>query len=265
MLFDFDDILIEPEVYTSITSRSQINILDEKMMLPIFAAPMDTVVSKENSYEFASRGIYSILPRKSEYNVGEVSTDHKTWFSYGLSDFNHLFIDNHVKIKNEQNIFVLIDIANGHMKTVKEAVKKAKEIYGKSMVLMVGNCANPLTFLFLAQAGADYVRMGIGNGCFIPGSTIRTDKGLIPIESINKNDYVLTHKNRFKKVLDIFIYDKDEIITYINGVGSTGNHEYYVIDKKHADIVNDENLDSYAKWIPAELLDENNHLLVELQ
>ena len=262
MLFDFDDLLIEPEMHTSIRSRKQVNILDEKMMLPLFTAPMDTVISQDNIKLFASHGIYSIMPRKSEYAPDDISTDYKTWFSYGLDDFNKLFLDNHIKVKEGEKMFVLIDIANGHMKEVKESVERAKDVYGRSLVLMVGNCANPLTFLSLAQAGADYVRMGIGNGCFVPGSTIRTDKGLIPIESIRKNDYVLTHKNRFRKVLDIFIYDKDESITYINGVGSTNNHEYYVIDKEHADIVNDENIDCYTKWIPAELLDESKHLLV---
>jgi len=265
MLFDFDDLLIEPEMHTSIRSRKQVNILDEKMMLPLFTAPMDTVISQDNIKLFASHGIYSIMPRKSEYTPDDISTDYKTWFSYGLDDFNKLFLDNHIKVKEGEKMFVLIDIANGHMKEVKESVERAKDVYGRSLVLMVGNCANPLTFLSLAQAGADYVRMGIGNGCFVPGSTIRTDKGLIPIESIRKNDYVLTHKNRFRKVLDIFIYDKEESITYINGVGSTDNHEYYVIDKEHADIVNDENIDFYAKWIPAELLDESKHLLVELE
>lgn len=164
MLFDFDDLLIEPEMHTSIRSRKQVNILDEKMMLPLFTAPMDTVISTGNNKLFSSRGIYSVMPRKSEYAPDDISTDYKTWFSYGLDDFNKLFLDNHIKVKVGEKMFVLIDIANGHMKEVKESVERSKGIYGRSLVLMVGNCANPLTFLSLAQAGADYVRMGIGNG-----------------------------------------------------------------------------------------------------
>jgi IMP dehydrogenase/GMP reductase len=164
MLFDFDDLLIEPEMHTSIRSRKQVNVLDEKMMLPVFTAPMDTVISEKNRKIFSSHGIYSVIPRKSHYIQEDISTDYKTWISYGLDDFNELFLKKPMVINTGEKIFALIDIANGHMRVVKESVERAKEIYGHSMVIMVGNCANPLTFLSLSQSGADYVRMGIGNG-----------------------------------------------------------------------------------------------------
>jgi IMP dehydrogenase/GMP reductase len=164
MLFDFDDILIEPGVHTSVKSRKQVNILDEKMMLPIFTAPMDTVVSEKNKDVFLSNLIYSVLPRKLNCTQEDTSTDYKTWISYGLDDFNRIFLEKPIDIKTGEKIFALIDIANGHMNGIKEALEKAKVIYGRSIVLMVGNCANPKTFLSLSRAGADYIRMGIGNG-----------------------------------------------------------------------------------------------------
>jgi hypothetical protein len=164
MLFDFDDILIEPEIHTSIRSRKKIDPLDEKRMLPLFTAPMDTVISEENSGIFSKNKIYSIIPRKKEVDPSYFSTDHKVWFSYSLDDFKKVFIDNKISVEPGKNIYALIDVANGHMDIVKDLVKESKEIYGRTLVLMVGNCANPMTFLSLAQAGADYVRMGIGNG-----------------------------------------------------------------------------------------------------
>jgi hypothetical protein len=263
MLFDFDDILIEPELITSIMSRKTVDVTDEKHMLPLFTAPMDTVVDETNSEIFNSLGIYSIIPRKKEIPADYYSTDYKVWYSYGLDDFKKVFIDNFVRINPQDKVYALIDVANGHMDVVKELCQDSKKIYGRQLVLMVGNCANPMTFLSLAQAGADYVRMGIGNGCFIPGSLVQTKSGTIPIEEIQIGDYVLTHKNRYMRVDETFIYERDEVITYINGEGSTGNHEYYVIDKKYKDIINDGNLEEYAEWIPAELLDESNHLLIE--
>ena len=165
MLFDFDDILIEPELHTSIRSRKSVDVFDEKQMLPLFTAPMDTVIDKTNYQVFQENKIYGIIPRlPSGYNKDYYSTDYKTWYSYGLDDFKETFIDNHINLKLGEKAYALIDIANGHMDIVKELVEGSKKIYGRSLVLMVGNCANPLTFLSLSQSGADYVRMGIGNG-----------------------------------------------------------------------------------------------------
>ena len=171
MLFDFDDILIEPEIHTSIRSRKKIDHLDEKRMLPLFTAPMDTVISEENSSIFSKNKIYSIIPRKISVDPTYFSTDHKVWFSYSLDDFQKVFINNKITVDQGVNIYALIDVANGHMDIVKDLVKQSKEIYGRTLVLMVGNCANPMTFLSLAQAGADYVRMGIGNGCLTTEQT----------------------------------------------------------------------------------------------
>jgi IMP dehydrogenase/GMP reductase len=187
MLFDFDDILIEPELHTSINSRKKVDILEEKQMLPLFTAPMDTVISEENCTIFSDHKIYSILPRKANPLQTDFSTDHKVWFSYGLEDFKRIFIDNPIEIHPKDRLYALIDIANGHMRIVKDLLVQAKEIYGRQIVLMVGNCANPLTYLSLAQAGADYVRMGIGNGagCL---TTVQTGVGY-PMASLIHDTY----------------------------------------------------------------------------
>lgn len=166
MLFDFDDILIEPEIHTSISSRKQVNPFDEKGFLPLFTAPMDTVVDDKNYHIFQDYGIYSIIPRKSEYNIKEnpYSDNFRIWRAYGLNDFKRIFIENHIEVKEGDKLYALIDVANGHMNVVRDLVKLSKAIYGNSLVLMVGNCANPMTYLSLSQEGADYIRMGIGNG-----------------------------------------------------------------------------------------------------
>jgi IMP dehydrogenase/GMP reductase len=160
MLFDFDDVLIEPEIHTGIRSRKEVDPFDEKKMLPLFTAPMDTVIGEGNYELFNRNGIYSIIPRENK----EYSKDYKKWKAYGLDDFEEVFIKNRVEVNLCESLFVLIDIANGHMSIVKDLLEKSKEIYGRQITIMVGNCANPMTYLSLAQSGADYVRMGIGNG-----------------------------------------------------------------------------------------------------
>jgi IMP dehydrogenase/GMP reductase len=200
MLFDFDDILIEPEMHTGILSRKKVDVFDEKQMLPLFTAPMDTVISMENCDFFNHERIYGIIPRKLNYELTDISKDYKMWFSYGLDDFKRLFIDNKANIDLGEKAYALIDIANGHMKIVKELVEQSKEIYGRSLVIMVGNCANPITFLSLSQAGADYVRMGIGNGagCL---TTVQTGVGYPMASLIHETAKIQQERNLSTKIV----------------------------------------------------------------
>ena len=158
-LFDFDDVLLMPQAITRINSRSEIYPFDNKGGLPLFTAPMDTVVNSHNAHYFKEQCINVILPRTPETNL-HPKTSFSEWVSYGLEQFKQAFMD-----MDQLGInYVLIDVANGHMPAVLELTKKSKEKYGDSLVLMVGNVANPETYALLSNAGADYVRIGIGNG-----------------------------------------------------------------------------------------------------
>jgi len=54
-----------------------------------------------------------------------------------------------------------VDVANGFNETVKNVIKKLKIL---DVDIMAGNVCNPEGFDFLCQAGADCIRVGIGNG-----------------------------------------------------------------------------------------------------
>lgn len=167
VLFDLDDILIQPTTNTKINSRGEVSTVDDINMLPLFAAPMDTVVDESNYKLFNDVGIYTIIPRKPHdfYTKDYISFDRRRWFAYGLSDFKLCFIDNIQKPKSIfEKMYALIDIANGHMELLLELVEEAKSFYGDHLVLMVGNVANPQTYVNLSNAGADYIRCGVGNG-----------------------------------------------------------------------------------------------------
>jgi len=159
--FDFDDLLIVPSASSSVSSRKDVNVYDENGMLPLFTAPMDTVVGLDNLDIFKNNKIYPIIPRtiKPTFGYNEFHKKFKdNWTSIGLSEFEYLSMP----IGDEKCL--LVDIANGHMRKLTELVKKAKSSYGDKLQLMVGNVANPETYKLLSEAGADYVRIGIGNG-----------------------------------------------------------------------------------------------------
>ena len=159
-MLDFNDVLIKPETTTDIVSRSDINPFDENMNLPLFTAPMDTVVDSSNAHLFSSNYINVCLPR------GEQDPDKSFYLSYSLNEFKKMFLEDD-NVKEEVLTYgrkVLIDTANGHTQEMVDVVKKAKELYGNKLSLMVGNIANPDTYIELSEAGADLIRVGIGNG-----------------------------------------------------------------------------------------------------
>lgn len=160
VMLDFNDILIKPKVITNIISRSDINPFYDDYKLPLITAPMDTVVNGDNAHLFNSSGLNICLPR------GEENDDRTFFKSYSLNQFKLHFLDN-PSVVIEILAFsrkVLIDTANGHIQEMLDAIKKAKDLYGDKLTIMVGNIANPKTYVQLSEAGADYIRVGIGNG-----------------------------------------------------------------------------------------------------
>lgn len=153
--FDFDDVLICPKDQTNIRSRyvdvNPYYEINGKEMLPLFTAPMDTVVNLKNLKVFKDNKINVVLPR----TIGKYSRVGNTFNSFGLNDdlgslgpFKH----------------VLLDVANGHMSSVLAWCAKLKSV-NKDAVIMAGNIANPKTFKIYCESGViDYARVGIGNG-----------------------------------------------------------------------------------------------------
>lgn len=196
MLFDFDDILIEPTSLSPIRSRKEINPKYDDSYYPLMTAPMDTVISEKNQHLFKQLGIFPVLPRSYKFDSVDLSDSHFT--SYGLDEFNFMFLDNPIR-KIDKPIKVLIDVANGHMEALYNSAKKAKENYGDKMILMVGNVANPLTFEKYCEIGVDYVRIGIGNGggCL---TTVQTGVGY-PMASLIEHCHLIknTPEKKYNK------------------------------------------------------------------
>ena len=62
VLYSYNDVMIEPAVLSEINSRSECNPF-KSGVLPIFTAPMSTVVNEKNYGIFKKNGIIPIMPR----------------------------------------------------------------------------------------------------------------------------------------------------------------------------------------------------------
>ena len=69
-------------------------------------------------------------------------------------------VDALIKVKTD---VIVVDTAHGHSQGVFDTVKKIKEKYPDSQII-AGNVATPEGVRFLAEAGADCVKVGIGPG-----------------------------------------------------------------------------------------------------
>ena len=156
MQYSLNEICLLPSATpTDITSRKQVNPFDENGNLPIFVAPMTSVLNENNYKIFADKGVIPILPR----NCTETRDIAEVWHSYSLQEFESI-IDSS---KDYNGYHILIDVANGHMRKIYDLVKKAKEKW-PNIVIMIGNIANPAIYYKCCDAGVDYVRVGIGGG-----------------------------------------------------------------------------------------------------
>lgn len=215
---DFHDLRVKPSIISDISSRKEINPFylnkDLEKYLPIFTAPMDTVIDNKNFEIFKKNKIHTIIPRgeKQDFSISSEAM----FNALSLQEFKKIFIDsleNNYKLCENDNInYILIDMANGHMRELINVVKIAKEEYKEKLVLMVGNIANPKTFEEFCKIGVDYLRIGIGNGnaCL---TTKQTTIGY-PMASLINECYKIKEKNNYitKIVADGGMKDFSDII-----------------------------------------------------
>jgi len=258
--FDFKDITIVPEKLSFIESRKEVNSRNSNGLLPIMVSPMDTVIDSNNCDTFIKNNLCVCLPRGVNHHSPNI------FHSISLDDFENMVNWYSDEFVYDEPTYILVDIANGHMNKLhnlcNEFVKNKKLENHK---LMVGNVANPETFKLLCEIGVDYVRVGIGGGCFIDGSKVTTEDGYKDIEKIKIGDRVLTHTGEFREVLGVKrIEYNTELIRINDNITCTPDHRFYVLNRKFIDIVNDENIHNLCEWVSAEDLRENSeYLLIE--
>lgn len=199
--YSYDDITICPAVVSPISHRSECSPLLKSGYLPIFAAPMSTVVDIINYPWFKDNHIFPILPRTMKHSLS-VRLEYASsgnWAAFSLSEFIDNFTWSQGMPYKGIPYTVLIDIANGHMEELFNAVKKAKDVWDDKLTIMIGNVANPETYVRCCECGADYVRFSIGSGF---GCLTSSQTGIhYPIASLINEAYLV--KKRYAVSHDI--------------------------------------------------------------
>jgi IMP dehydrogenase len=273
----FDDVLIRP-TYTEVLSRSypvtETNVAGLSLKIPMISSPMDSITGHVMAIEMSRLGGLGVVHRfmPIDDQISELSkiidyeeendVEVRKVFAIGVGDDE---VERAIRLMECGVDSFVIDVANGHSPNVRNMIKKLRDENGsETLSIIAGSIATGDGYKYLADSGANAVRVGIGGGCFVPGTETLTIKGPKPIEDVSVGDLVLTHTGSWKEVIDTMQFARDEEIVSVNGVQCTKNHEFYVIKKQDKHLVREDNIHDYALWVEADHLNDKDYLLIKL-
>ena len=155
--YGYNDLTVVPAVSSSVSSRKECNPFNTDGNLPIFTAPMSSVINENNIQIWEANKIIPIIPRSVNFEdrIKYFNDEKFRWVAVSMAEFTDLFIlKNPVTYLNYRTteFFVLIDVANGHMESLYDICNTAHELadkYGYTLHLMIGNIANPETYDYI--------------------------------------------------------------------------------------------------------------------
>lgn len=238
--YSYNDITIIPSVISNISSRSECNPFIDQIdnWLPIFTAPMASVVNEDNLDDFIKNGIVPIIPRNIDIERRKYLINKKQWVALSLKEFEDLFITNVEDRQGDSNThyFICVDIANGHMNSLYTKCVMAKQFAGQlgyKLTIMTGNIANPETYKWICNFNKlckssiiDYIRVGIGggSGCITTSNvSIHYPQASLIDECYNIKQNLKTIKNHLGEIL----YDP-EYFPKIVADGGIRNYDHVI-------------------------------------
>jgi hydrogenase maturation factor len=270
--YSYKDIVLQP-AYSEVRSRSKLDasveFLGRRFESAAIPANMKCTVDFKKAKELSEAGYFYVLHRFYDYeDILDWMVENKDMrtisISIGVNKKDYDFIDEIIK-RNIGVDFITIDVAHGHHILVKHMITY---INNKLRVnIIAGNVGTYQAAKDLYDWGADAVKVGLsmGKSCLHPDMLIKTNDGYKRISEISIGDYVLTHRGDYKCVEDVIQNINTEEMLEINGVVCTKTHEFYIIDKCNESLIKDDSdILKYGKWLTAEEIDEEQHLVIEL-
>lgn len=167
----FDDVLLVPG-YNGIKSRQNVTtnvaVQSKTFELPLISSNMDTITELAMARFMAGQGAMAILHRfmTIEQNVAmfkKLSAKEKshTGISIGLGNDG---LERAEALTAAGAEIVCVDVAHGHSKEVNRSIRSLREKHGDGLLIIAGNVATYAGADYLAAAGADVIKVGIGSG-----------------------------------------------------------------------------------------------------
>lgn len=217
----FDDVLLVPGL-SAVKSRSDVNTVTEfcgmDLDVPVLTAPMDTVTGIDMALAARKGGGLGILHRYMDPGLvlGALRTDRKAIVpSVGVQSED---LDKALIYVDAGAEFISVDIAHGHSELMRDFIVKLKRARPWVRVI-AGNVATAEGFDYLAEAGADAVRVGVGSGCFAAKTRILMANGRYKnIEDVKIHDRVINTNGQPVEVVGVKFSGIKEVCSYKNNI-----------------------------------------------
>ena len=184
----YDDVNIVPK-YSELEHRSDCNLNTKitknvELKIPVVSSPMDTITELDMAWKLSHLGgigfIHRFMDIEKQSELVASMGDLKVGAAVGVT--GDWFERAQELINNGCNV-LLIDVAHGHHKLVKNALRRLKNEISNTFEVIAGSIATSEAARQICEWGADGVRVGIGNGSLCE-TRIRTGVGIPSITSI---------------------------------------------------------------------------------
>ncbi len=184
----FDDVLLIPN-YNGIRSRqdvtTEVAMGRIKFDIPVISSNMDTITGISMANTMAGQGGLGILHRfmTIEQNIEEFRqavNKERVGVSIGVGTAG---IERAEALIAEGAVIICLDVAHGHAKAVNQTIRTLKKKFRDNIVVIAGNVATYAGADYLAAAGADVIKVGIGGGS-VCTTRIKTGFGVPQLTAI---------------------------------------------------------------------------------
>jgi IMP dehydrogenase len=165
----FDDVFLVPG-YNGIRSRQDVStetrMGDHSFKIPVMSSNMDTITGVQMAKTMADLGGVGILHRfcSIEENLKMYQEASEAERPVAVSLGVNEGLERLEALESAGCQMFCIDVAHGHSKLVNKMIKSIRSRYGSNLVVIAGNVATYAGADYLAAAGADAIKVGIGPG-----------------------------------------------------------------------------------------------------
>jgi IMP dehydrogenase len=166
----YDDVLLVPG-YSDITSRHDVSLTHGRLKLdtPFISSNMDTITEENMAIAMHQQGGMGIVhrflnPRRLEQIIKRCKANGvNVCVSVGINDDSDDLL--HMAIKNRVKLYC-VDVAHGHHAGVAARIEDIRRLTlgWLGVKIIAGNVATLSGAKFLADAGANIIKVGIGPG-----------------------------------------------------------------------------------------------------